>query len=47
MKHARHEKKRDMLKIIGRDDKIFAPVIYTKTVTQNTRQCEKTINMKS
>jgi len=28
-----------MLKIIGHDNKIFAPVIYRKTVTQNNRQC--------
>jgi hypothetical protein len=40
-------KRREMLKIIGHDDKIFAPVIYTKIATQNTRQCEKTINIKS
>jgi len=41
------KKRREMLKIIGHDNKIFAPVIYRKTVTQNNRQCEKTINIKS
>jgi hypothetical protein len=32
------KKRGEMLKIIGHGDKIFAPVIYTKTVTQTTRQ---------
>ena len=33
------------LKIIVHDDKISEPVIYTKTATQNTRHCEKTVNI--
>jgi hypothetical protein len=41
------KKRREKLKIIGHDDKIFALVIYTKTVKQNTRQYERTINVKS